>query len=162
MGALLRGTGHLIMLNYEYLHFKYTTQKLSRCIMPKIVKEKKMKANVVLITILALSLLLSSCAAANVICDPGIRLIVQGLKLTSGLSILEYAEVNFSAPDLRSSVQEVDGQNVCQLRFYGQETDNNALMGIQVNMESGKVTGIDAAGEQMLEQLKEIFIQLPE
>ena len=121
-----------------------------------------MKANVVLITILALSLLLSSCAAANVICDPGIRLIVQGLKLTSGLSILEYAEVNFSAPDLRSSVQEVDGQNVCQLRFYGQETDNNALIGIQVNMESGKVTGIDAAGEQMLEQLKEIFIQLPE
>ena len=114
------------------------------------------------IALLAISLLLSSCAAAQVICDPGIRLVVQGLKLTSGLSILEYAEVNFSAPDLRATVQDVDGQNHCQLRFYAQETDSNSAMGIQVNMESGKVTGIDPAGEQMLEQLKEVFIQLPE
>jgi hypothetical protein len=125
-------------------------------------KEIIMKAKVVLITILALSLLLSSCAAANVICDPGIRLVVQGLKLTSGLSILEYAEVNFSAPDLRSSVEEIDGQNFCQLRFYAQETDSNSVIGIQVNMESGEVTGTDAAGELMLEQLKDVFIQLPQ
>jgi len=121
-----------------------------------------MNKNTLLIALLAISLLLSSCAAAQAICDPGIRLVVQGLKLTSGLSILEYAEVNFSAPDLRASVQEVDGQNHCQLRFYAQETDNNSLMGIQVNMESGEVTGIDAAGEKMLDQLKEVIIQLPE
>ncbi len=121
-----------------------------------------MNKSTVLFALLTLSLLLSSCAAAQSICDPGIRLVVQGLKLSSGLSILEYAEINFSAPDLRASVQEVEGQNHCQLRFYAQETDSNSLMGIQVNMESGKVTGIDAAGEQMLEQLKEVFIQLPE
>jgi len=121
-----------------------------------------MNRNTILIALLAISLLLSSCGATQAICDPGIRLLVQGLKLTSGLSILEYAEVNFSAPDLRASVQEVEGQDHCQLRFYAQETDSNSLMGIQVNMESGEVSGIDAAGELMLEQLKEVFIQLPQ
>ena len=121
-----------------------------------------MKANILLIIVMMLSLLLSSCAAANVLCDPGIRLVVQGLKLTSGLSILEYAELNFSAPDIRSSVEDVGGQSFCQLRFYAEETDANSLIGIQVNMESGEVTGIDANGSQMLDELRELFIQLPE
>ena len=95
--------------------------------------------------LLIFSLLLAACSTAQAICDPGIRLIVQGLKLSSGLSILEYAEVNFSAPDLRASVADVGGQSHCQLRFYVQETDSNSVMGIQVNMESGEVSGIDAA-----------------
>lgn len=123
-----------------------------------------MKRTSILILLLALSLLLSSCiaAATQALCDPGIRLVVEGLELTSGLSILEYAQVNFDAPNLRANVADINGIPHCQLRFYVNEFENNWVMAIQVNMESGRIMGINEEGRMMVEELNEVFIQILE
>ena len=113
--------------------------------------------------LLALTLVLSPCVTAELVCNRGLGLILQEVELGNGQKIHEYVSENIGETQLAVVYEARDDLNICIVQFWqgGINTGKQAMM-LEINMESGHISAGDSGGEELMNLLMNAFVPLPQ